>query len=692
MSRYSVNINSIPYTLLFTIAGYVFIGSFIGTLIMFLIFIDVNTDELPLYLGFTFHTSLALLFLGFAQKDSQWYSNAAYMRDSETIIEDAKTLAIIIGMAGLVNFLGMFETIGNIQQNIFSLAVCILYSGYMGVILGISSSLLIRLMYQRPHYLLNKLTLWIIGLSIFVLILQFFLHEPLRIGIHIIAGIIGIIGFYNTRGIQWYSGIQKKQKTDLAWSSIVIVIALSIIAGNYERVTYIAMNQILILVEPFMFTIGIWLLLIAIRLSILAINSLPTAGLIDKKTLEFSALAELTTISSTTQNYQQILEKALNLIETAVIVKGIHCKVLIHDEIFEEYRGELATDLTILNRNNEFITWKNSQIIIGNLFEIPDSVDLHKVLKTKSIISLLIQIDSSKRAEILLAHDSPYHFTPEDESILNTFSESFRIAIRNASLLKLEIEHQKFEQEIEIARGVQNALLPQHIPMPNDYEIDTYSMPARIVGGDFYDVFEMNDGKTCIIIGDVSGKGIPAAFWMATIRGVLLSLQYGTYGPKDILIHLQQSLMHIMDRHVFITASCVILEKDSGKVHYARAGHMPLIIKRKDEMQEYTPRGLGIGLTRNLDEFADNLEEIPLLLQPEDMLILCTDGLSEINFDSNINNQNDHHSSYLRFLRDHGTNPFRLIEAIDSEIINQQNRTLIDDITVIAVKRKSSND
>ncbi len=690
MSRFSFNISSIPYTLLFTIAGYVFIGAFISTLIMFLIFIDVHSGELPWYLGFAFHTSIEILFLGFAQKDMHWFSNASSMRDSETIIEDAKTLAIIIGMAGLVNFLGMFDTVGNIRQNIFSLAVSVLYAGYMGIILGMSSSLLFRLMYQRPHFLLTKLTLWIIGLSILVIILQFFLHEPLKIGIHIIAGIIGIIGFYNTKGIQWFSGIQKKQKTDLAWSSIVIVIALSIIAGNYEQVSYIAMNQILIMVEPFMFTIGIWLLLIAIRLSILAINSLPTAGLIDKKTLEFSALAELTTISSMTLNYQQILEKALNLIEKAVIVKGIHCKVLIQDEVFEEYRGELGTDLTILNRNNEFLTWKNSQTLIGNLYEIPDSIDVHKILKTKSIISLFVQIDSSKRAEILLAHDAPYHFTPEDESILHAFTESFRIAIRNASLLKLEIEHQKFEQEIEIAREVQNALLPHSILMPNDYEIATYSMPARVVGGDFYDVFEMNNGNTCIIIADVSGKGIPAAFWMATIRGVLLSLQNGLYGPKDILIHLQQSLMHIMDKHVFITASCVILEKDSDKVRYARAGHMPLIIKSKGEMLEYTPRGLGIGLTRNLDVFIDNLEELTLTLMAEDILIMFTDGLSEMNFDPMMHNQIDLQSSFMQFLDNHALEPNVLIQAIDSKIRNKQHGSLIDDVTVIAVKRKTT--
>lgn len=688
-----MNISSIPYTLLFTIAGYVFIGSFIGTLIMFLIFIDVNSDELPVYLGFAFHTSIELLFLGFAQKDIQWYRNTSSTRDSETIIEDAKTLAIIIGMAGLVNFLGMFDTIGNIRQNIFSLAVSIVYAGYIGIILGMSSSLLFRLMYQRPHFLLTKLTLWIIGLSILMLILQFFLHEQLRIGIHILAAIIGIIGFYNTKGIQWYSGINKKQKTDLAWSSIVIVISLAIIAGNYERVTFIALNQILILVEPFMISLGIWLFLIAIRLSILAINSLPTAGLIDKKSLEFSALAELTTIASTTQNYQQIIENAITLIEKALILKGIYCKVSIQDEMFEEYRGELGTELSILNRNKEFINWKKTQIQIGNLFEIPDSMDSDKILKIKSIISLFIQIDQSKSAEFLLAHDLPYHFTPEDESILRTLTESFRIALRNASLLQLEIEHQKFEQEIEIARGVQNALLPQRIPMPNEFEIATYSMPARIVGGDFYDVFEMKNGNTCVIIADVSGKGIPAAFWMATIRGVLLSLQYGSYGPKEILMHLQQSLIQIMDAQVFITASCLIIEKESGSMTYARAGHMPLLIRRNHVIEECIPRGLGIGLSKNLEVFDKNLEEIHIYLEKDEMLILFTDGLSEMNLSmDSSHNHTDQYSSFIRFLEEIGSNPSILIASIDAEIKIRHKHMLVDDITVIAIKRNSMNE
>ena len=688
MGNLSIAIRSIPYTLIFSVSGYVFAGTFFASLIIFLIFLDVGSNEFPWYLGFAFHLSLELLLLGYVQKDKLWFKNIASMRDSETIIEDTKSLAIIIGMAGLLNFLGLFDTIISFKNNVFSLAVSILYAGYMGIVFGMSSSLLFRLMNQRPHALTAKLSLWILSLSILIVVLQLFLSVQLEVGIHILSGIIGLLGFYNTKGLQWFSGISKHQKRDLAWSSIVILFSIAIISANYQQITFVALNQIMSVAEPFIFAIGIWLLLIAGRLSIIAINSLPTAGLIDRKTLEFSALSELTAIASTTQNYQLILENAVLLIEKAIEVNGLYGKICIQDSQFETYYGDLGTELSIIHSNAEFISWKEQQSSIGNLFETPQSMDPHNLLRIKSIVSLTIQIDRNKHAEILLAHEVPYHFTPEDEIILSTFADSLRIAIINASLLTIEIEHQKFEQEMEIARGVQNSLLPQNIPMPAHYSIATYSMPSKIVGGDFYDVFEMENGNTCIIIADVSGKGIPAAFWMATIRGILLSLQYGGFSPKDILIHLQRSLADILDPHVFITASCLILERSSNSIQYARAGHMPLLRFHEETLTDYKPRGLGIGLTKNIELFDENLEEISLQLEDNEMLILFTDGLTDLPMHDN---ESEQYSSMKRFLHESNMNPKSLIEVIDREIQIFQKSNLVDDITVISVKRNAIN-
>lgn len=688
MGNLSIAIRSIPYTLIFSVSGYVFAGTFFASLIIFLIFLDVGSNEFPWYLGFAFHLSLELLLLGYVQKDKLWFKNIASMRDSETIIEDTKSLAIIIGMAGLLNFLGLFDTIISFKNNVFSLAVSILYAGYMGIVFGMSSSLLFRLMNQRPHALTAKLSLWILSLSILIVVLQLFLSVQLEVGIHILSGIIGLLGFYNTKGLQWFSGISKHQKRDLAWSSIVILFSIAIISANYQQITFVALNQIMSVAEPFIFAIGIWLLLIAGRLSIIAINSLPTAGLIDRKTLEFSALSELTAIASTTQNYQLILENAVLLIEKAIEVNGLYGKICIQDSQFETYYGDLGTELSIIHSNAEFISWKEQQSSIGNLFETPQSMDPHNLLRIKSIVSLTIQIDRNKHAEILLAHEVPYHFTPEDEIILSTFADSLRIAIINASLLTIEIEHQKFEQEMEIARGVQNSLLPQNIPMPAHYSIATYSMPSKIVGGDFYDVFEMENGNTCIIIADVSGKGIPAAFWMATIRGILLSLQYGGFSPKDILIHLQRSLADILDPHVFITASCLILERSSNSIQYARAGHMPLLRFHEETLTDYKPRGLGIGLTKNIEFFDENLEEISLQLEDNEMLILFTDGLTDLPMHDN---ESEQYSSMKRFLHESNMNPKSLIEVIDREIQIFQKSNLVDDITVISVKRNAIN-
>ena len=678
-------IRTIPFSLLFSLAGYVFLVCFIVSLISYLIFDELHSQNMPWYISAGFHVSLYLLLLGFIKKDKDWYREQASKRDSESLIQDSKTLAIIFMMAGVLNVLGLENVIRTMHTNIFSLSIGLLYAGYIALCFGLACSFVIRLMEQRPHARSSILRIWIVGLSILTILLQLFLASEMSLVIHILAAIIAIIGNINTKGLQWLSGIAKDHKRHMAWTSFIIAGSINvIILKGYAETTMPAIAFVLGLMEPLIFAIGLWLLLLSCRLLLLAINSLPTADLIDKKSIEFSALSTLTASASKTGDYTHIIHTALELISQAMNPKGMYCSIRRGNETYEAYAGYLSTELQILCAQESFQDWLTQSNKLSVLHDISEQFDPENILRIQSVIA-----SSTKERELsvllILVHDQSYHFTPEDEIMLSAFSESVNIAIENASLLTIAMEHQKLEQEMEIAKQVQHSLLPKVIPTPIGYDIACFSLPAKMVGGDFYDVFQLRNGDTCIIIADVSGKGIPAAFWMATIKGVLLSLQESDISsPKMILQQLQISMMNILDSHIFFTAAVFVLEQQHSQIRYARAGHMPLLKISGQSIHEFRPDGIGIGMTKDLALFTSNLAEMLVPLQPEDLCLIYTDGFAEL-FDEG--GTGDNVKSIKTLIRQSNNEPKTLIEQVNTIIENDANKLLRDDITIIALKK-----
>jgi len=202
------------------------------------------------------------------------------------------------------------------------------------------------------------------------------------------------------------------------------------------------------------------------------------------------------------------------------------------------------------------------------------------------------------------------------------------------NLLRQAEEKKRLEEELRIAREIQMSLLPRgHFVIPG-LSVTALCVPAREVGGDYYDLLRLDDNRLAILIADVSGKGTSAALYMAELKGIVLSLSQTSRSPRDLLIRANRIIRENLDSRSFITMTYAVLDLEARTMTYARAGHTPLIYRRNGaaggRVHVLAPEGMVLGL--QIDDgnlFERLLEEATLPLAAGDLLLFFTDGISE---------------------------------------------------------------
>ena len=185
-------------------------------------------------------------------------------------------------------------------------------------------------------------------------------------------------------------------------------------------------------------------------------------------------------------------------------------------------------------------------------------------------------------------------------------------------------ERERFEHELRVAQRIQQALLPKELPLLDDWEIVPYYQPAREVGGDFYDVLTLPDGRIGFIIGDVSGKGIAAALVMANTQSVLRAVFQGSATPGELLAQVNEVLFAYIPSNMFATCFCGILDPESGHLTYANAGHNSPLRQHAGKAVDLRATGMPLGLMPGM-----LYEEKVTVLLPGDRVLFYSDGLVE---------------------------------------------------------------
>ncbi|MEX0856582.1 MAG: SpoIIE family protein phosphatase [Balneolaceae bacterium] len=193
-----------------------------------------------------------------------------------------------------------------------------------------------------------------------------------------------------------------------------------------------------------------------------------------------------------------------------------------------------------------------------------------------------------------------------------------------------QAKEERVKQELSIARVVQETFLPSQIHQLPGIDMAGACIPAQETGGDYYDMISLGESRTAIAIGDVSGKGIRAAFYMTFTKGVLHSLSALILSPVELLNQLNRLFNENATRGTFISMIYGILEADKRQFTFARAGHNPMLVIRKNGDSEWIkPKGIGIGVAKD-DSFIKCTEESILKLKEGDVVILYTDGVTEM--------------------------------------------------------------
>jgi phosphoserine phosphatase RsbU/P len=221
---------------------------------------------------------------------------------------------------------------------------------------------------------------------------------------------------------------------------------------------------------------------------------------------------------------------------------------------------------------------------------------------------------------------------------LGELADSFNVMTGEITRLLVDVtQKERLEQEFATAREIQMKLLPRGPLAVPGLAVSAYCEPAREVGGDYYDVFSIADGVIGFLIADVSGKGVGAGLYMAQLKGLVLSLVRQHSSPRDLLVAVNRVLVDRLDGKSFITMSYVVVDLNRQLMTYARAGHCPLILVPAPRgpiappVKVLAPDGLVVGLT--LDDgtlFESLLEEVTVPLTAGDLVVLYTDGMSEM--------------------------------------------------------------
>ena len=223
---------------------------------------------------------------------------------------------------------------------------------------------------------------------------------------------------------------------------------------------------------------------------------------------------------------------------------------------------------------------------------------------------------------------SEQEYSSDDRKLLDNLAAQAAPALRVGQLVRQQqaeaATRQRFEQELEVAKLIQQNFLPKQLPELSGWQVSAYYRPAREVGGDFYDVIPLPDGKIGFVVGDVTDKGVPAALVMAATRSVLRASAQRLVEPGETLERVNEHLCPDMPEKMFVTCLYGVLDPETGHFRFANAGHDLPYVKTAEGSEELRARGMPLGLMSGMP-----YEEKETVLHPGDSLLLHSDGVVE---------------------------------------------------------------
>ncbi len=458
---------------------------------------------------------------------------------------------------------------------------------------------------------------------------------PFTVSGEVLLYILILLMVINALRNSWVTYLSKRQKIHCLWLGIPLIVGAilfqTLIARQSAVVEYSVSLAALIQNNALFLSIYLGMSFFSLLLH------LPTAGIFDRKIRELESLHDLSRTLSTVLDSQKIsgmiTQKAADVINSdavwlAVLDSDSRALKVVSSENLQS--AEIAAlDLNPSNGVNGWIIENKTSILINEMAKDPrckSFKDWNR--KFGSLLGVPLLSKNGVLGILFSGRVDTFTYGEEERQLLQAFANQAAIALENARLFEEVVVKERLEQELKVAHDAQRKLLPKKMPELAGFEIDAISITANEVGGDYYDFFEL-EGKLGIAVGDVSGKGAKAAFYMAELKGIIEALAHIYSSPKDLMIQINRTLVRNLEPTAFISLIYAVLDIKKRELSFSRAGHCPLLFcPKRGEPQFMEPRGLGLGLEFG-KKFEDILTEQKIKIKSGEVLLFYTDGVIE---------------------------------------------------------------
>ncbi|HAL55376.1 MAG TPA: hypothetical protein DCP63_02570 [Bacteroidetes bacterium] len=368
---------------------------------------------------------------------------------------------------------------------------------------------------------------------------------------------------------------------------------------------------------------------------------LPTADVFERKQSELTSLHNLSRLVTQVFDFNDLLNTVTNMTLEVVGAKSAWLELLKAPASNGEVRIDVVSLKNISPEQINAITVDSESSLRRLVMESKRALLIDDVstdrrtryIKKRGVdIGSLLSVPLVSHGELIgflhATKDFQFGFDQDDIDVMTTFADHVTIAIENSKLIQKSLVRERYQQEMMVAQEMQRRLLPQRLPEHPFLQIAAVSEPSMEVGGDYFDFVKLDGDRFGVVVGDVSGKGVSAAFYMAEVKGIFQSLSKLCTSPRDLLVRANQALKDSLEKKAFISLLYGIIDLGQGKLTLARAGHCPLVYISGLAVELVRPTGIGLGLTNDA-LFEEVTQETTIDLKKDDVCIFYTDGINE---------------------------------------------------------------
>ncbi|SHI67071.1 Serine phosphatase RsbU, regulator of sigma subunit [Hymenobacter daecheongensis DSM 21074] len=496
------------------------------------------------------------------------------------------------------------------------------------------------LVFFRASPTIRSNWLWfelLLGGTLLLRLLNWPLPAPLAYGM---VGALAVFGIYLSSNQKWVAYLNRRQKWEAGFLQLSLLLCLTVGATYFLR---IAQDPLLVAPKPqaaFLLLMAGLAAFYALMALLVTLFNLPTAGIFEQKREEILSLQRLSQLIQKGQDEQEVYDMLFD-----AAVETVEADAAWLDVDGEGREPVLSKSLNLRTEDISAIRSLLADYNLGHIEylnnDLPNSSGFRDLdLRLGSLIVMPLRSAKRQYGSLYMLKEQTQGFDRENLGILQTFTTQTVLSIENLHLMASSLQNERVQEELKIASSVQDSLIPKNLPIDDWFEIGSHAAAAKEVGGDFYDFLHLPGKRLAILIGDVSGKGITAAFHMAQMKGIFHALMQENPLAKDdrekfpvpskFMSMANRALTHCLEKSSFITAALYIIDYEHGGFVFARAGHCHTLYYHsiKEEVSYFHTAGLGLGIIRN-DSYEKHIKNQFYDYNPGDVMVIYTDGIVE---------------------------------------------------------------